>query len=136
MAEAVQGYVWRWEVEVNFREEKTLLGVGQAQVRHAESVERVPALQVAAYSALLWAGELSQAPARPAVPAPRWRRRVGGQAPPRASTAALLNQLRHESWAGSVQPASLRALWPCHPSDQNAPELVPNLATAVFLAAT
>ena len=97
VAEAVQGYVWRWEVEVNFREEKTLLGVGQAQVRHAESVERVPALQVAAYSALLWAGELSQAPARPAVPAPRWRRRVGGQAPPRASTAALLNQLRHES---------------------------------------
>ncbi len=25
--------VWRWDIEVNFREEKTLLGVGQAQVR-------------------------------------------------------------------------------------------------------
>jgi hypothetical protein len=32
---------------VNFREEKTLLGVGQAQVRHAASTQAVPALQVA-----------------------------------------------------------------------------------------
>jgi hypothetical protein len=133
VAEAVQGYVWRWEVEVNFREEKTLFGVGQAQVRHPESVERVPALQVAAYSALLWASELTGAPACAAVPAPRWRRRA--ETPPRPSTAALLNQLRSESWAGSVRPESLRALWAPRSQDQNAPKLVPNLASAVFLAA-
>jgi len=28
VAQVVQEYLWRWDVEVNFREEKTLLGVG------------------------------------------------------------------------------------------------------------
>jgi hypothetical protein len=133
LAEAVQGSVWRWEVEVNFREEKTLLGVGQAPVRPAQSVERVPALQVAAYSALLWAAENSTAPAKSAVPAPRWRRDAACATRP--STAALINQLRHESWAGSVAPQSLRALWDRHPPDHNPKKLTSNLATAVFLAA-
>ena len=27
----LQAYLWRWEIEVNFREQKTLLGCGQAQ---------------------------------------------------------------------------------------------------------
>jgi hypothetical protein len=53
-AELIAAYLARWEVEVNFRDEKTLLGVGQAQVRHAQSVARTPAFLVAAYSMLLW----------------------------------------------------------------------------------
>ena len=53
-AELIAAYLARWEVEVNFRDEKTLLGVGQAQVRHAQSVARAPAFLVAAYSMLLW----------------------------------------------------------------------------------
>ena len=53
-AELIAAYLARWEVEVNFRDEKTLLGVGQAQVRHAQSVARVPAFLVAAYAMLLW----------------------------------------------------------------------------------
>jgi hypothetical protein len=47
LTQIVQNYIWRWDIEVNFREEKTLLGVGQAQVRHAASTQAVPALQVA-----------------------------------------------------------------------------------------
>jgi hypothetical protein len=53
-AELIAAYLARWEVEVNFRDEKTLLGVGQAQVRHPRSVARAPAFLVAAYSMLLW----------------------------------------------------------------------------------
>jgi hypothetical protein len=53
-AELIAAYLARWEVEVNFRDEKTLLGVGQAQVRHVQSVARAPAFLVAAYSMLLW----------------------------------------------------------------------------------
>jgi hypothetical protein len=30
--EFLQHFLWRWDIEVNFRDEKTLLGVGQAQV--------------------------------------------------------------------------------------------------------
>jgi len=53
-AELIAAYLARWEVEVNFRDEKTLLGVGQAQVRHAQSVARAPTFLVAAYAMLLW----------------------------------------------------------------------------------
>lgn len=53
-AELIAAYLARWEVEVNFRDEKTLLGVGQAQVRNPQAVARAPALLVAAYAMLLW----------------------------------------------------------------------------------
>jgi len=39
-------------IEVNFREEKTMLGCGQAQVRNPESAERVPAFIAAIYAML------------------------------------------------------------------------------------
>jgi hypothetical protein len=35
----VQQYFWRWNIEVNFREEKPLLDAGQAQVRHRHSCQ-------------------------------------------------------------------------------------------------
>ncbi len=49
----IEAYFQRWDIEVNFRDEKTLLGVGQAQVRTEASVESAPALTVAAYGMLL-----------------------------------------------------------------------------------
>ena len=39
---------------MNFRDEKTLLGVGQAQVRNPQAVTRAPAFLVACYAMLLW----------------------------------------------------------------------------------
>lgn len=48
----LQYYLWRWEIEVNFREEKTMLGCGEAQVRCAASVESVPSFIVSIYSML------------------------------------------------------------------------------------
>jgi hypothetical protein len=48
----VQGYAQRLGIEVNFGQEKTLLGVGQAQAGHADAVEAVPAMQVASYAML------------------------------------------------------------------------------------
>jgi hypothetical protein len=45
----LQSYLWRWDIELNFRDQKTLLGVGQAQVRNPHSVQSQPAVAVAAY---------------------------------------------------------------------------------------
>ncbi|RRJ98078.1 hypothetical protein Ga0100231_006680 [Opitutaceae bacterium TAV4] len=40
----LQQYLWRWDIEVNFKDEKkNLLGVSQAQVRSPETVIRQPA---------------------------------------------------------------------------------------------
>lgn len=56
--QVLQAYFDRWEIEVNHREEKHFLGVGQAQLRNEKSIEKQPAQMVAAYSALLLAGIL------------------------------------------------------------------------------
>lgn len=96
VAQLVQYYLWRWQIELNFRDEKTLLGVGQAQVHHPASVERVPGLSVAAYAILVTADLLLYGQRGPhlSLPLPKWRRRP----PARASLAQLISQVRHELW--------------------------------------
>ena len=51
----LQIYFDRWQIEVNHREEKDTLGVGQAQLWNVHAVPKQPVLVVAAYSALLLA---------------------------------------------------------------------------------
>lgn len=97
----LQAYLWRWDIEVNFRDEKTLIGVGEAQVRDENSAENVPALAVAAYAMLLASAiqsyGLSGQPC--SLPPPKWRKKKTL----RASTQSLLNQLRHEAWSGALR---------------------------------
>lgn len=91
----IETYFQRWDIEVNFREEKTLLGAGQAQVRCPHSVEDAPALTVASYAMLLLAAQRAFADARDAMlPRARWRK----SSPSRVSTQAAINQLRAEIW--------------------------------------
>jgi hypothetical protein len=96
----VQEYIQRSDIEVNFREEKTLLGVGQAQVRNGHSVEAVPALQVASYAMLLLAACNAQRQAQVGdlLPPPKW----SAASPPRFSTARAINQLRAELWGRAL----------------------------------
>lgn len=91
--EMLQAYFDRWQIEVNHREEKDTLGIGQAQVRSALSVPRQPAFAVAAYSALLLAGLLAFGTTRqPSYqPLPKWRRHAD-----RPSCLDLLTLLRKE----------------------------------------
>ena len=72
----LQAYFDRWGIEVNHRDEKNILGVGQAQVWNEHSVSKVPALLVAMYSWLLLAGLKCYGPKRAEVyePLPKWRR--------------------------------------------------------------
>ena len=72
----LQAYFDRWGIEVNHRDEKETLGVGQAQVWNPRSVTKVPALLVAMYSWLLLASLHCYGPTRTEVyePLPKWRR--------------------------------------------------------------
>jgi hypothetical protein len=91
--ELLQPYFDRWQIEVNHRELKDTLGVGQAQLRSARSVPRQPAFAVAAYSALLLAGLLAWGPQRGSYyqQLPKWRRHA-----PRPSCLDLVTLLRKE----------------------------------------
>lgn len=94
----LQAYFDRWQIEVNHREIKDTLGIGQAQVRNPRSVPRQPAMMVAAYSALLLAGIQVFGDARSdAFPAlPKWRRNAR-----RPSCLDLLTVLRQQVAASS-----------------------------------
>lgn len=95
VAEALQAYFYRWEIEVDQKEEKDLLGVGQAQVWSDAAVERQPAFHVATYAALLVAAikayGLNNASAAGRLPL--WRKR---KPPTRLSVAQLITNLRTE----------------------------------------
>jgi hypothetical protein len=54
----LQDYFDRWGIEVNHRDEKEILGVGEAQVWNEKSVTKVPTLLVSMYSWLLLTGRL------------------------------------------------------------------------------
>jgi hypothetical protein len=108
LEQVLQDYLWRWDIEVNFRDDKTLLGVGQAQVRSEASNQNAPALAVASYSILLLASlHAYGAAGQPdTLKNPKWHPRKPGQ---RATANQLINQLRFELWASALKP---RHFWP------------------------
>jgi len=89
----VQAYLDRWQIEVNHRDQKTLLGVGQAQLRSPRSVPRHPALAVASYALLQLAALRCLGPGRGEafLPLPKWRKKSS-----RYSLLDLLTLLRQE----------------------------------------
>jgi DDE superfamily endonuclease len=89
----LQIYFDRWQIEVNHREEKDTLGVGQAQLWNVTAVPKQPVLTVAAYSALLLASLKAFGAERGAAYAelPKWRRSAR-----RPSCLDLITLLRKE----------------------------------------
>ncbi len=72
----VQAAFDRWQIELNHRDEKDILGVGDAQVRSSRSVPRQPAFTVATYSMMLLAALQAFGPGRTGdyVELPKWRK--------------------------------------------------------------
>lgn len=93
----LQAYLWRWEIEVDFREEKSLLGCGQAQVRNPNSVESLPAFVAAMYGLLHLASHRATAKQNTLMlPRPKWYPKDTIK---RVTTGDLLNNLRAQLWA-------------------------------------
>lgn len=90
----MQAYFDRWEIEVNHRDEKSLFGVGDAQVWSAKAAWRVPQFQVAIYAMLLLASLIAYGPKRTGdyLPLPKWDKREAR----RPSILDILALLREE----------------------------------------
>lgn len=129
LQQVVQRYLWRWDIEVNFRDEKTLLGLGEAQVRTRAATQNVTALAVAAYSLLLLAAERCRHDAVPIqhLPAPKWQNKK----PRRATTRFLIQNLRYELWARSLHFSSFAIANNNTTKPQKSPN---NLESALFYA--
>lgn len=104
----LQFYFLRWGIEINHRDEKSVLGVGDAQVRTPKSVERNPQFAVVVYSVLLLASLHAYGPERTDeyLPLPKWRKPVQR----RPSTLDILAQFRREVMAVQLQQNTDRLL--------------------------
>lgn len=102
----LQAYLWRWDIEINFRDEKSIMGTGQAQVRCPASVKSVPQMMVAAYALLLLAGIKNWGIKGIPQPhnIPKWQNKTKKH---RASANDLIKQLRYELWADSISSINL-----------------------------
>ena len=128
----VEAYFQRWDIEVNFRDEKTLLGVGQAQVRAASSVESAPALTVASYSLLLVSAQRAFGnSAEGLLPQPKWAACSRG---PRTSTQQLIHQIRAEVWGRGLGIDSFSGFAPNPPAHTKPEKCSFPLASAVCYA--
>jgi hypothetical protein len=90
----LQYYFPRWDIEVNHRDEKSLIGLGDAQVRAPFSVERNPQFSILVYSLLLLSSIKAYGPFRSDdyLPLPKWRKQMDR----RPSTLDILSQFRRE----------------------------------------
>lgn len=93
----LQAYLWRWGIEVNFRDQKTLMGCGQAQVRKETPCSKVPQFITAVYSMLLLSASKAEITD---LPRPKWYTKKKNQ---RRTTQDLINQFRTINWTDSVK---------------------------------
>ena len=128
----IEAYFQRWDIEVNFRDEKTLLGVGQAQVRAEASVESAPALTVAAYGMLLVSAQRAFGNSDEGLlPQPKWAASSKG---PRTSTQQILHQIRAEVWGRGLGIQSFSPFASTLPTDTKPEKCTFPIASAVCYA--
>jgi len=130
--EYLQNYLWRWGIEENFRDEKSLIGVGEAQVRTESSNRSVPACAVAAYS-FLWLAALDGegGPPEP-LPRPKWQR---PRKKDEVSTGDLIRLLRCEQWAGQIEEQSFGHFMTAPLVDATTPKPQTSLSHTLFSTA-
>jgi hypothetical protein len=92
-ADILQWYLWRWEIELNFRDEKNILGIDEAMIRTTEAVESWAPFAVCSYSILLLAGQAAAAKSMLAEFRPRWQRSIPFSRP---STNHYLSIMRQQ----------------------------------------
>jgi hypothetical protein len=97
----LQAYLWRWEIELNFRDEKTLLGFGQPQVRSDPAVRTTATFFVFVYALLLLALENCHLAHNP-LPRPRWQRLRPRRPHSRITTPQAISLLRADLWTSAL----------------------------------
>lgn len=129
-AEILQWYLWRWEIELNFRDEKSILGLNEAMIRTPDAVASWAPFVVCSYAMLLLAGSAVQEGNKIPGITPKWQKATP---PYRPSTNHYLAVMRQEiyglSWNNYLegfrahQPMSMKPLL-----------FVPNIKTAILSA--
>lgn len=130
----IQAYLWRWDIEVNNRDEKNNLGLGQAQVRNRNAVDQTMKLSVASYACLIMASinAFGTNGLTHILPLPKWR---NANEKKRPSIQDLITILRHEVWASSIVNTSFSGFGEQQPLVLKAEKVKMPLFDALFYGA-
>lgn len=132
LQDILQAYIWRWEIEVNFRDEKTLLGLGEAQVRTRRSVETLTPFLAATYAMLLLALEKVGGQRR-SLPPPKWQR-PHREKHQRTSTGQALRELRAEIWSEGIGLKNKNSFMEGEGQNTKLPKIEDCAGSAIFYA--
>ena len=132
LADLLQAYIWRWEIEVNFRDEKTLIGMGQAQVRTRQSIETLTPFVAATYAMLLLAQEQCGGN-KHTLPLPCWQKPSPDKAQ-RTSTGQAIRQLRYEIWHDAITSPKSDGFAAKHARYTSPQKIETSMQSAVFYA--
>jgi hypothetical protein len=132
LPQLLQSYIWRWEIEVGFRDEKTLLGMGEAQVRTQRSIETLTPFIAATYAMLLLALERTGGSTR-TLPRPKWQR-PHKERHERTSTGQAIRELRAQVWGATMGIKNINSFAQQHPRDAKRPKIENTAASAICYA--
>lgn len=128
-ADILQWYLWRWEIELNFRDEKNILGLDEVMVRTPDAVETWTPFVVCSYSMLLLAGRSTISRTDKEL-LPKWQKTVPFSRP---STNRYLSIMRQEiaemSWK-----INLNGFKAPPPQNRNPLLFIPDIKQAVIYA--
>lgn len=125
----LQWYLWRWEIELNFRDEKNILGLDEAMIRTPEAVESWTPFAVCSYALLLLAGHAARKKNRQII-LPKWQKSAPQSRP---STNHYLSIMRQEI-SGLSWNLNFDGFKECREQTLKPFLFVPDIKAAIFTA--
>jgi hypothetical protein len=126
----LQASLWRWEIEVNFRDEKSLLGAGKAQVRNERSVTNIPGFIAATYSYLLIAAHKTYRKTDRSTLIPR-PKRYPVKKNQRLTSGEIINLFRTQLWSKALGFKSFSGFVERELETRNRKNYAPTLSSAI-----
>lgn len=127
----LQWYLWRWQIEVNFRDEKCLLGIDEPSVRKEESLQYLPALMTASYAFMQLAFTCKGTQGVSVRKLPKWRKH---DPPDRLTTGLMQSEFRNQIWGLGIGSGNLPHFVKSKESLTKCLKFKADLASAVYYA--
>jgi len=128
----LQWYLWRWEIELNFRDEKNIFGIDEAMVRTKNAVETLPPFIASSYAMLLLAGSKAIGEDKTKLIVPKWRKPNSISRP---STNHYLSTMRQEIFQMNAEN-NFEGFGDNHAQFLNTFLFTPNIQSAIISAAS
>ncbi|RRR70457.1 MAG: hypothetical protein EI684_13320 [Candidatus Viridilinea halotolerans] len=130
IATVLQAYIHRWEIEVGFREQKTTLGMGQAQTRTPKACSGIIRFQSYCYAILLLAGHAAHITV---PPRPKWQKQNTNNTR-RVTTGELIAIVRSEMWGKAMGIENFEDFARKRPQEAKPPKIEHALIDAILCA--